>query len=187
MSAFRAPTARRTPISRVRSVTDTSMMFMMPMPPTSSDTAAMLASSVVITFEVASAALAMSSWVRMKKSSLSPGLMRWRWRSRSVIWSTAVFTCFSLAAESTIAWTWVMCRNFRCTVVYGVMSTSSWSSWPFEPFATSVPTTLNGMSLMRIIEPTGSASPNSCFTTLWPSTQTFAAPRTSESVMKTPS
>ena len=28
------------PISRVRSVTDTSMMFMMPMPPTSSDTAA---------------------------------------------------------------------------------------------------------------------------------------------------
>ena len=33
-----APTAMRTPISRVRSVTLTSMMFMMPMPPTSSDT-----------------------------------------------------------------------------------------------------------------------------------------------------
>ena len=30
-----APMARRMPISRVRSVTDTSMMFMMPMPPTS--------------------------------------------------------------------------------------------------------------------------------------------------------
>ena len=30
-----APSALRTPISRVRSVTDTSMMFMMPMPPTS--------------------------------------------------------------------------------------------------------------------------------------------------------
>ena len=29
------PTALRTPISRVRSVTETSMMFMMPMPPTS--------------------------------------------------------------------------------------------------------------------------------------------------------
>ncbi len=29
-----APMARRMPISRVRSVTDTSMMFMMPMPPT---------------------------------------------------------------------------------------------------------------------------------------------------------
>ena len=42
-----APTAMRMPISRVRSVTLTSMMFMIPMPPTSSDTAAMLASSVV--------------------------------------------------------------------------------------------------------------------------------------------
>ena len=30
----------RMPISRVRSVTDTSMMFMMPMPPTTSDTEA---------------------------------------------------------------------------------------------------------------------------------------------------
>src|SRR5688572_2022520 len=40
----RAPTARRSPISRVRSVTDTSMMFMMPMPPTTSETEAIAAS-----------------------------------------------------------------------------------------------------------------------------------------------
>ena len=33
-----APTAMRRPISRVRSVTETSMMFMIPMPPTSSET-----------------------------------------------------------------------------------------------------------------------------------------------------
>ena len=39
MSRLRAPTAMRMPISRVRSVTDTSMMFMMPMPPTSSEIA----------------------------------------------------------------------------------------------------------------------------------------------------
>src|SRR2546428_167877 len=32
MCPVRAPTARRTPISRVRSVTDTSMMFMIPIP-----------------------------------------------------------------------------------------------------------------------------------------------------------
>ena len=32
-----APSALAMPISRVRSVTDTSMMFMMPMPPTSSE------------------------------------------------------------------------------------------------------------------------------------------------------
>ena len=46
-SRLRAPTARRRPISRVRSVTETSMMFMMPMPPTTSEMAAMLASSAV--------------------------------------------------------------------------------------------------------------------------------------------
>ena len=40
MSRLRAPTAMRMPISRVRSVTETSMMFMMPMPPTSSEIAA---------------------------------------------------------------------------------------------------------------------------------------------------
>ena len=41
MSTWRAPTARRTPISRVRSRTVASMMFMMPMPPTISEMLAM--------------------------------------------------------------------------------------------------------------------------------------------------
>ena len=41
MSACRAPMARRMPISRVRSSTVASMMFMMPMPPTSSEMPAM--------------------------------------------------------------------------------------------------------------------------------------------------
>ena len=40
MSLPRAPIAIRMPISRVRSVTETSMMFMIPMPPTTSETAA---------------------------------------------------------------------------------------------------------------------------------------------------
>ena len=39
----------RRPISRIRSEIETSMMFMMPIPPTSSDTDAMAASSVVMT------------------------------------------------------------------------------------------------------------------------------------------
>ena len=37
-----APRALRMPISRVRSVTETIMMFMMPMPPTMSEMAAIL-------------------------------------------------------------------------------------------------------------------------------------------------
>src|SRR5689334_16656950 len=45
-----APTAIRTPISRVRSVTLTSMMFIIPIPPTSNETEAMLAKSSVITW-----------------------------------------------------------------------------------------------------------------------------------------
>src|SRR5688572_31845618 len=40
LATFVAPRALRTPISRVLSVTDTSMMFMMPMPPTRRLTAA---------------------------------------------------------------------------------------------------------------------------------------------------
>ena len=39
MSRRFAPTALRTPISRVRSVTETSMMFMIVMPPTSNEIA----------------------------------------------------------------------------------------------------------------------------------------------------
>jgi hypothetical protein len=45
MSRCRAPTAILMPISRVRSITDTSMMFMMPMPPTTRDTDAMAATT----------------------------------------------------------------------------------------------------------------------------------------------
>ena len=42
-----APTARRTPISRTRSCTVASMMFMMPIPPTRSDIPAMAASTAL--------------------------------------------------------------------------------------------------------------------------------------------
>src|SRR4029434_10442 len=48
MCRRRAPTAMRRPISRVRSVTDTSMMFMMPMPPTSNQTHAIDANRAVV-------------------------------------------------------------------------------------------------------------------------------------------
>ena len=71
-SRGRAPTAMRMPISRVRSVTLTSMMFMMPMPPTMSDTAAMLARRVVNVLTPSCWALAISVRLRMLKSSSAP-------------------------------------------------------------------------------------------------------------------
>ena len=64
-----APTARRMPISRVRSVTDTSMMFMMPMPPTHMLTAARAPRKRVSTRIVSTVAAATSVMSRIVKSS----------------------------------------------------------------------------------------------------------------------
>ena len=47
-----APSALRMPISRVRSVTETNMMFMMPMPPTTSEMAAMPARTPMSTLSM---------------------------------------------------------------------------------------------------------------------------------------
>ena len=70
--ACRAPTARRMPISRVRSVTESSMMFMMPMPPTISETAAMLASSAVIVRLARSSVLPSCSSVTFSRPATLP-------------------------------------------------------------------------------------------------------------------
>ena len=80
-----APTAMRMPISRVRSVTETSRMFMMPMPPTSSEIEATLSSRLVITLLALSEALAMSLRLRTVKSSSWPDWMWWRWCRSAVI------------------------------------------------------------------------------------------------------
>ena len=61
------------------------MMFMMPMPPTSSETPAMLASSDVIVWVVSVRTLAISSIVRTMKSSGSPGWILWRTRRSDAI------------------------------------------------------------------------------------------------------
>ena len=81
MSRGLAPTAMRTPISRVRSVTLTSMMFMIPMPPTSSDTAAMLASSVVSVLVPSCCALGDLGQVADREVVVGRRAAMW-WRSR---------------------------------------------------------------------------------------------------------
>ena len=50
MSFCLAPRDFRMPISLVRSVTDTSMMFIMPIPPTSREMAAMATSTIIMVF-----------------------------------------------------------------------------------------------------------------------------------------
>ena len=89
MSLGRAPTAMRRPISRVRSVTDTSMMFMMPTPPTISDTRATNSNERVIVSDADPRALDISVMSRTPKSSGWPSLMWCRSCNRSVIWRMA--------------------------------------------------------------------------------------------------
>ena len=80
------------PISRVRSVTETSMMFMIPIPPTTrlipATAATMRVSSVVVPVSV-SRICAVS---KMLKLSSPPGAIRRRSRRRSPIcdWTTCV-------------------------------------------------------------------------------------------------
>ena len=61
IAAAGAPSALRVPISRVRSVTETIIIFMTPMPPTSSDSAAMAempSDTVLIMLDIVSSRLA---------------------------------------------------------------------------------------------------------------------------------
>ena len=69
MSRSLAPTASRIPISRVRSVTDTSMMFMIPIPPTRRETEAIAPSSRLMIRVEASATASISERLRTEKSS----------------------------------------------------------------------------------------------------------------------
>ena len=82
----------------MRSLTDTNMMFMMPMPPTSRDTAPMAASIKVSPPVILPTIARASFWDRTAKSS-SPK-MRWRWRSKLVIWKAAAPVLCSLMAST---------------------------------------------------------------------------------------
>ena len=146
--------ASRRPISRVRSVTLTSMMFMMPMPPTSRLTAATAPSSVVITCVVPDSVSA-SCWVsRMLKLSSSPSasLRRSRssWRrlalSRVLSLPSSIDTCSVLTR-------WLPLTR-RCSVRSGTSTVSSWSlpnaAWPLDA---STPITSHENCLMRNCSP----------------------------------
>ena len=91
-----APSALRMPISRVRSVTDTIMMFMMPMPPTSSEMLAIAPKrTVIIAVDWLTEAMMLAVFCTWKSFSLSP-VMRWRWR-RSVVISSCTWSIFCVS------------------------------------------------------------------------------------------
>ena len=114
----------RMPISRVRSVTETSMMFMMPMPPTSSEIDAIAASSPDITFVVLDAAVAISVWLRTVKSSSAP-LSLCASRMIPLISSCASVIADASAALARICPMRTLPLSRFCAVVYGTRMTSS--------------------------------------------------------------
>ena len=97
----------RMPISRVRSVTDTSMMFITPMPPTTSEITAMSDSSSVSDWLVRSAVLTMLSMLKVKKS-----LVPWRSVSRRSMacWAAALGWPSRIRTDSSSKWDWPKMR-----------------------------------------------------------------------------
>ena len=78
MSRLLAPIALRMPISRVRSRTDTSMMFMIPIPPTISEIEAIPASSTVSRPVIESTVVSSWAWSNTLKSAVSAAPSPWR-------------------------------------------------------------------------------------------------------------
>ena len=67
-----APTAILIPISLVLSVTETNIMFIIPIPPTIKEIEAITPNRMVIMVEVEPAIVAISNWLLTVKSSSSP-------------------------------------------------------------------------------------------------------------------
>ena len=70
ISILRAPSALRRPISRVRSVTTTNMMFMIPIPPTSREMPPIPPRKRVRTPVIEVAVARMSAWLVIVKSAV---------------------------------------------------------------------------------------------------------------------
>ncbi len=85
MSVGSAPTALRMPISLVRSSTEISMMFITPMPPTSSEIPATEPSSTA-SVPLAADPTAPTAEARAIEKSLCPSGTWWRW-SRTLVTS----------------------------------------------------------------------------------------------------
>ena len=192
MSCLRAPTAMRRPISRVRSVTETIMMFMMPMPPTMSDTDATAARSSDMVREDSARDSNASTWLRIQKSFSWLGRRRCLWRSSSRISFSAIETSSGDRTFTAIALTSrpLSARSpntfFRAGAI-GIMTRSSWSHPPMEyPLACSTPATLKGTRLMRMTEPVGSWPGKRFWATVLPTSTTLELLRNSSAAMLFP-
>ncbi len=170
-----APMALRMPISRVRSVTDTNMMFMTPTPPTNREmpvTAMPIASTTPMTLLKADSS---ESILLIAKSSSSLGRRRRILRiSPTTSYSKSASTApgGALTAMSKLR-SWP--PNSRTKVVTGTkiwLSKSGPPKKPALPCFSITPTTRNSERPILIFLLIGSVSPKSCSRMVVPSTQT---------------
>ena len=117
MSMPFAPILIRKPISRVRSVTLTYMIFMIPIPPTSSEIPATAANRVVMMSVVVVSIVLNSCILRIVKSSSSVSFKRWLRRKISEISSIACSVYCSSKAEQVIPCRCVIANTFFWMVV----------------------------------------------------------------------
>ena len=150
ISAWRAPTAMRTPISRVRSVTETSMMFITPMPPTISEMRAIAEISSVMVCVVLSIVWRMVSVLSTKKSCTP-------WRCKS----SRLTPCSAASADTSSLMRTVMLRKWLCPVtrlmaaVYGIHTLSASELPKADSLRLATPTTRQGTWPSKITSPTG--------------------------------
>ena len=175
MSRRLAPSDFRIPISRVRSATATSMMFMITSPPTMRPIAGNAVPAIVITFLSLSMNASALADVSMKKLSGSLGLSLRRPRITSRTFSiaspmvSAVGVCTMMPSTSPrglVKW-W-------SGELYGAIATRSRDNPNTEPCFSSTPITVYGIPLMRSWRPSGSRSGKKYFATSSPMTTTGA-------------
>ena len=148
-----APSALRMPISRVRSVTVTSMMFMMPMPPTMRLTPAMPASRKVNTWVASWRDSANCLRLIIEKSLSLPGRMPCSRRRTRSISSIPSSTVEDSSTSTLIRPTNSLPVTLNCAVLSGIQTSSSGLCQPVEPFGANTPITSKGMDRIEILRP----------------------------------
>src|SRR5215216_4720720 len=179
-SRVRAPTALRSPISRVRSDTLTSMMFITPTPPTTREIPAIEASTRVRMPRIRPTTPRMSSWVRTWYSCSG-------WASVTTLRMIACSSSISSVLGALTAMPSTrLTPNRRWAAVTGMNSSASRATPKAVPTRPITPTTRNRTPPTVIDLPTGSRSGNRLSAGSAPSTATRRRVSTSAALKKAP-
>ena len=183
-----APSAFRSPISRIRSDTETSMMFITPMPPTSREMPAMPPSRMVSVLVVAVAAWTSDCWLAIEKSAVV-AVTLCRVSSAAYASWYAAESRRSDARPGDRSWTPNRRRGAAQHLLGRAVSGSPRGrprrSPPVDPLAASTPITVNWMPLTFTVWPTPEPEPaEQLSTVVAPSTITWRAASSSAAVIE---